>query len=98
MTAGELNASAVNRHIIRIYDGKQLLVKEYLEAPDEDLSAAIGEFMDRQVPLLSQHPRHLIEVENLDETDPNERFFRFGTDPSKMVDPIQIAEPPERLQ
>ena len=44
----------------------------------------------------------MIEMEFLDEPDPLQRFWRFGTDPTGMVDPIAIpiegtfADTPER--
>ena len=43
--------------------------------------------MDRLKPFAG---KSMVEIEFLDELDPKQRYFRFGTDRSRMVSPIAI--------
>jgi hypothetical protein len=59
--------------------------EEQVDGDTADLEKLACEHMTR----LGEGPM-MIEVEFLDEPDPNERFLRFGTDPSGMVMPIAV--------
>lgn len=75
------------RFIVRGYRaGKLVAEHEHRSdqmAPEtviEELIAILGE----------DDSPHMIELEFLDEPNPNERFFRFGSDPTLMVRPLEI--------
>lgn len=50
----------------------------------------VGVLATRHARRMLNYERHMIEIEFLDEPNPLERFFRFGTDPSGMVMPVEI--------
>jgi hypothetical protein len=69
---------------VRGYAGRQLIFQEIIEVEPEVLDKVAFKHITQMV----KYPRHMIEVEFLDELDPAQRFFRFGTDPSRMVEPV----------
>lgn len=71
---------------IRGYAGRQKIFEEVIEADDADLERLAERHLER----LLAYERHMIEFEFLDEPDPLQRFFRFGTDPGGMVMPVAI--------
>lgn len=75
------------RIIVRGYGDGKLVLEEQLEFNNpEDLAVdAI-----RQVETVQSYELHMLEIEFLDETDPLQRFKRFGTDTSRMVQPEEI--------
>jgi hypothetical protein len=46
--------------------------------------------MRKHVERIVAQPNHMIEVEYLDEPDPLKRFFRLGSDPRGMIDPVAV--------
>jgi len=77
------------RLAIRGYGNGRLVFTERIELPDsglDDLSSISETHALRLIP----YERHMIEIEFLDEPDVNQRFFRFGTDPLGMVQPLKF--------
>lgn len=68
--------------------------EEAMDADAVDLET-LAEKHAKRLLALPGGDRHMIEVEFLDESDQMQRFFRFGTDPSRMVRPIAISMPGE---
>lgn len=77
------------RVTVRGFADGVLLFENTLELADE---AAIDEFVpalaEKHAMALADHRLHVIEIEFLDEPDPGQRFFKFGTDPRGMIMPI----------
>lgn len=74
------------RMCIRVYGDGHLLSKEWVEAGEDEMRR-IGE---EHTKLLGRFERGMVEIEFLDEPDPEQRFFRVGNDPSMMVNPTRI--------
>jgi hypothetical protein len=74
------------RVAIRGFAGETRVFEEILDAEPPEFETLARKHWRRMRP----YPRHLIELEFLDQPDPLERFFRFGTDPSGMVAPVEV--------
>jgi hypothetical protein len=79
------------RLAIRAWSEGKLVVDEKVGVPERELDLVLPRLMERLAAILAR--RHMIEVEFLDEADPNQRYFRFGTDPGGMVAPIALELP-----
>jgi hypothetical protein len=77
------------RLAIRGYAAGQVQFEDLVTLPDEEaIEHLVPGLAEKHAAALANHKLHLIEIEFLDEPDPMQRFFRFGTDPSGMVMPI----------
>jgi hypothetical protein len=75
------------RIAVRGFAGKRKVFDERVDI-DPDVTEAILALATSHASRLMNYAQHMVEIEFLDETNENERFFRFGTDPSGMVKPI----------
>lgn len=80
------------RLAIRGFGGmlRQCVFEDRLEVREEEIESLLPALAKKHGERLASHELYMIEFEFLDEPNPNERFFRFGTDPGGMVAPIAI--------
>ncbi len=70
--------------------------EDFVDLDTEDsIEDLLPELAEKHAAAMACHQLHMIEIEFLDETNPNDRFFRFGTDPRHMVAPILIRGEPD---
>ena len=86
------------RLAIRGFAGKTLVFEERVTVSDSDLGGLLPKLAEEHAAKMAAHDLHMIEIEFLDEPNENERFCRFGTDPSGMVLPIGIRLTKEELE
>lgn len=80
------------RLAIRGWKGDQLVFQDHVEASESDLENMLPQLAEKHANALADAP-HTVEIEFLDEPDPNARFFRMGTDPGRMVMPLKVQLP-----
>ncbi|HZF24009.1 MAG TPA: hypothetical protein VE030_11165 [Burkholderiales bacterium] len=85
-----LGRSMKIRLAIRGYVGKRVMFEDRVEMEEAALDRLLPRLAEKHALALAEHALHMIEIEFLDEANPLERFFRFGTDPAGMVLPIEV--------
>lgn len=81
--------SATTSMAIRGFAEGRKIFEDFISVDDADLEDLAPTLIETHALQLSAHPLHMIEIELLD-APCEERFFRFGTDPSGMVTPLEI--------
>lgn len=77
------------RITIRLYVDGQLKREDPCELRPEDFSTLLPRLAEQHAELLRGR-LHVVEIEFLDEPNPDQRFFRFGTDCRRMAKPMPI--------
>jgi hypothetical protein len=75
---------------IRGFVGRTVLFEDRAELDESSLAALLPGLAEKHALAMARHELHMIEIEFLDEPDVNQRFFRFGTDPTGMVMPLKV--------
>ncbi len=63
--------------------------EEFVELDEDGIENLLPNLAEKHATAMAAHELHMIEIEFLDEPL-EERFFRFGTDPSNMVRPLRV--------
>jgi len=78
------------RLAIRGFVGKTMKFEDLVELDEEKLDSVLVQLGEKHARAMAAHELHMIEIEFLDEPDVSQRFFRFGSDPSAMKNPIAV--------
>lgn len=70
-----------------------MLVPDTPEELSESIGRAIQDAAMSHIARVAMYKRHMLELEFVGLPE-SERYFRFGTDPAGMVQPIAISLPP----
>ncbi len=85
-----MNEPIMIRIAVRGFAHGKRVFEDKAEVSDANLEKLLPALAMKHAKAMARHELHMIEIEFLDEPDPNERFFRFGTDPAGMVAPVAV--------
>ena len=74
---------------IRNYSNGVLESDERMSVEEEELGELLPKLAEQHATQFALTPG-MVEIEFLDEPDETQRFFRIGTDPSGMVQPLAV--------
>jgi hypothetical protein len=77
------------RLVIRGFAHGKLQFEDHTVVDADNFVTLISSLATKHAAAMAAHELHMIEIEFLDAPE-NERFCRFGTDPSGMTIPIRI--------
>lgn len=77
------------RLAVRVFLDARLHSEKRIEQTMSELEASLPKLAEEHATLSAAGPV-MVEIEFLDETDVNQRFFRIGTDPRQMVQPLEV--------
>lgn len=80
----------MTRLAIRGIADRKIQFEERVDVKAKDEDTLLPAIAERHAKFMLAFALHVIEIEFLDEPNPLERFYRFGTDPSAMVQPIRV--------
>ena len=75
---------------IRGFAHSELIFEDRIEVHDSDIEGLLPALAEKHADAMAANELGMIEIEFLDEPDPLQRFFRFGTDPAGMKSPIAV--------
>jgi len=78
------------RLAIRGFKARELVFEERVTKTIEELDTLLPKLAETHANAMAAGDLTMIEIEFVDDPNPNERFFRIGTDPRGMVMPIEI--------
>lgn len=78
------------RLIIRGFCGRVLEFEKFVSVEEQDMDRVLPALAEKHATDMASGKLTMIEIELVDQPDPNQRFIRIGTDPTLMVEPWEF--------
>lgn len=88
--AGKLHPIHKVRLAFRGFLDGRVQFEEHIAVDLADMAQVLPKLAGKHADAVARRELGIVEIEFLDEPNPNERFFRIGADPSGMVMPIEV--------